>query len=350
MTKPIGVIHYGLGPIGAAVARAVATRSWLRSIGAVDVRADLVGRELGDVVEAATAPSVRIASALADARPHDADAVLHCTGSSLVAVAPQVLECLDAGLNVVSTCEELSYPWEANAEVARTLDDCAKRRGVTVLATGVNPGFVMDFLPLVLTGVAERVDHVTVRRAQEAGTRRLPLQRKVGAGLTVGEFEEGVRLGRIRHVGLRESVAAIGAALGWQLTRIDESIEPLVAARETASGLGRIPIGAASGVHQIARGWEGSTERVVLVLKMGVGLDDPKDEIELDGLPPMRLTIDRGVPGDVATAAIVANVVARVVAAPPGLRTMVDLPVPLPAPITVQPRATVAPITAETAR
>jgi 2,4-diaminopentanoate dehydrogenase len=332
MTKPVGVIHYGLGPIGVAVARVVGGRSSLRSVGAVDIREDLVGRDLAHHLGSDTPRSVSIVSAIADANPSEADIVLHCTGSSLAGVGTQLLEFIEAGLNVISTCEELSYPWEASRGWARTLDDAAKRKGVTILATGVNPGFVMDLLPLTLTAVAERVDSVTVHRTQEAGNRRLPLQRKIGVGLTADEFEAGVGAGSIRHVGLRESVAMIAAALGWDLTRIDETVRPLVADHETDSGLGMVPIGAVTGVHQISRGWEGTKERIVLVLKMGVGLDNPCDRVELNGSPSLTLTVAEGIPGDMATAAIVVNAIPRVLAASPGLATMIDLPVPVPAP------------------
>ncbi len=328
----LGVVHYGLGPIGMAVGRVIAGRPWLRSVGAVDVRPELVGRDLGEVLDLPSGGvGVRIVDNLGAAAVSAASVVVHCTGSSLRAGAPQLYVCIDAGLNVVSTCEELAYPWAADPETAAAIDRRARERGVTVLGTGVNPGFVMDYLPVVLSAVTREVERVEVIRVQEAGNRRLPLQQKVGAGLTREEFEEGVRVGSIRHVGLRESADAVAAALGWRLTRIDRTIRPLIAKRETPSGLGLIPAGHVVGVHQTLSGRVGQIERVSLALQMGVGLADPHDDIVLHGTPTLRVRVEGGVPGDIATAAIVANALGRVVAAAPGLAVMTDLAPPLPA-------------------
>ncbi len=327
MTARLGVVHFGLGPIGLAIARLVAERSGLRSIGAIDMNPELVGRSLSAVAGQSkpgddVTISADMAATLGAAR---GGVVVQCTGSSLERVAPQILAAIEAGCSVVSTCEELSFPWTSHADLARLLDEAARAAGVAVLGTGVNPGFAMDYLPLVLSGTARRVDAVVVHRVQDAGVRRLPLQRKVGAGMSVAEFRQHAATHELGHVGLRESAEALAAAFGWELTRLDEAIEPLVADRPTPSGLGEIPSGAVTGLHQTAIGQVDGRVVISLTLDMAVGLPDPRDDVRLAGDPDLQLIVPGGLHGDVATAAIVVNMVGRVVHAAPGLRVMADL-------------------------
>ena len=332
MTKthePMRVIHYGLGPIGVEIAGLVAQRQGLLSAGAIDIQPELVGKDLGELV--GESPSGVLVEAGESALRRAAGAVVaHCTGSSLERVLPQLLACVEAGTSVVSTCEELSYPWQLAPELARRLDESAVRNGVAVLGTGVNPGFAMDYLPVVLSGASRRVDHVRVHRVQDAGVRRVPLQRKVGAGLDLEAFEGLVRSGAVRHVGLPESAQAVAAAFGWELTDLRDEIAPVVAERPTPSAVGEIPAGHAAGVWQRVTGSVDGREVVQLTLEMAVGLTNPRDEIALSGDPDVEMVIPGGLHGDVATAAVVVNAIPLMATATPGLRVMAELPPPHP--------------------
>ncbi len=334
-TGPIGVVHYGLGPIGLEIARLVATRAGLRSLGAIDIRPEVVGRDLSqltgiDQPQPGSPDRVLVTNATTALHMPGAQVVIHCTGSSLQKVFPQLMECIEAGLRVVSTCEELSYPWSSEAELARQLDEAARRQGVALLGTGVNPGFAMDYLPVVLSGASREVRSVAVHRVQDAGVRRLPLQQKVGAGLTRAEFDQRVGAGLVRHVGLAESVQAIAAAFGWQLTELKDTIEPILAEQTTPGGLGDIPAGYVLGVRQVARGLVDKQEVVKLELEMAVGLSGSRDEIILKGDPDVQMVIPGGLHGDIATAAIVVNCLPRLLKAGPGLVVMSDLAPPHP--------------------
>ncbi|MEW6058699.1 MAG: dihydrodipicolinate reductase [Actinomycetota bacterium] len=328
---PLGVVHYGLGWIGIAVARLVAARPGLRSVGAIDVRQELMGAGLGvlaGTVEELDAVLVTDApSALA---VPSADVVAHCTDSSLESVLPQLLECVDAGLPVVSTCEELAFPWREAPDLAARLDRAARDRGVSVLGTGVNPGFAMDYLPVVLSGASRCVDRVSVHRVQDAGRRRVSLQRKVGVGLTVDEFDRRVDGGGLGHVGLSQSAEMIAAAFGWVLTEVRETIEPIVAERPTPSGLGDIPPNHVTGVHQVVSGSVGEREVISLALDLAVGLEEPRDEIRLAGDPDIATVVPGGLHGDVATAAVIVNALPLAVEARPGLRVMTEIAPPRP--------------------
>lgn len=321
------VIQYGLGPIGQEVARLAIARPSLEVVGAVDVDPTKVGRDLGDVVGLGRQIGVRVTDDPAALfRQARADAVLHSTGSSLEAVLPQLEGIISAGLNVVSTCEELAFPQAQYPALAERLDDLARRHGATVLGTGVNPGFVMDTLPLAFSAIAQQVTHVLVERVQNASPRRRPLQAKIGSGKTIAEFDDLVASGKVRHVGLQESVFLLAAGLGWSLTDYDESIEPVLADHQIVTQYFQVEPGQVCGVDQWGRGYVDGEERVTLHLKMYLDASPAHDTVVLDGPTRLELTIPGGLQGDRATTAIVLNAVPRVVAHAPGLVTMKDLP------------------------
>lgn len=324
----VPVVHYGLGPIGVEVARLTATRRQLRSLLAVEIDERLVGRPLEALTRMPAHAGVLVGASLPPPPPGTTPVVLHCTGSALEHVLPQLLDCVASGYHVVSTCEELSYPWRFLPEAAGRLHELALEHGVTVLGTGINPGFAMDYLPVTLTGACQVVDHIAVHRRQNAALRRLPLQRKVGAGLTVEEFELARAEGRVGVVGLSASVWSIASALGWRLSRVNESLEPVTAPQEVSSGLGEISPGRVAGVQQVARGFDETQERISLTLEIAVGTRDLGDEVQITGVPDLAVTVPGGFPGDLATAAVVVNSVLQVAGARPGLLTMLDLPPP----------------------
>src|SRR5438445_10299926 len=142
----------------------------------------------------------------------------------------KLLMCHEAESCIVSTCEELSYPFRTHPELAAKLDTAAKEWGVALVGTGVNPGFVMDKLVITLAAVSQRIEHAKALRIVDASKRRLPLQKKIGAGLSVDEFRAKVAQGVIKHVGLPESVAMVAEAVGLAVDVMTETVDPKVAA------------------------------------------------------------------------------------------------------------------------
>lgn len=330
MTTEIGVVHYGLGPIGRAIASLVAERPGVAARAAVDIDPAVVGRDLAEVIGRPRPASPRVAASLKDAALDGAVVGVHCAGSSFGAVLPQLLELVERGLHVVSTCEELSWV-DRGSEGARGLDEAARSRGVAVLGTGVNPGFAMDYLPLALSGVMDHVRSIEVTRVQDAALRRVPLQRKIGASLSVEQFRALADAGQLGHVGLRESALGLATALGWTTAHYEERLDPVIAQRSTPSGLREIQPGAVLGIHQVGRlETEDRGHAAVLDLTIAVDAPDAADRVVLRGDPDVVMEIPGGLSGDTATAAIVVNAIPRLVAASPGLRTMADLPPPHP--------------------
>lgn len=322
----IKVIQIGLGPIGQKVVRYIQERKGARIVAAVDLDPAKVGRDAGEVCgldrKLGVIVSDRLSAALKKCTP---DVAVVCTASSLKKSAPCILEVVARKIPVVSTCEELSFPWQTAPALARQLDEAARRSRVAILGTGVNPGFLMDFLPLAMTGVCRRVDAIRVSRIQDASIRRIPFQQKIGAALTLKEFEAKHLEGTLRHVGLTESMHMIASSLGWKLTKTEDCLSPIVARKAIKTGYKPIRAGMAAGVQQIGRGWVGKRQVITLVFRAAIGEPHAADTIEIQGDPCLKSVIHGGVNGDVATCAITTNAIAAILKAQPGLRTMADI-------------------------
>ena len=326
--KKIRAIQFGVGPIGASTARLMREKQAIEICGAIDSDPAKAGRDLGEVVGASDAPwGVKISADAREVLEQNADVVIHTTSSSLPKVMDQLLACLEAESSVVSTCEELSYPYRTYPELSAKLDAAAKEAGVALVGTGVNPGFVMDKLVITLAAVSQRIEHAKAARIVDASKRRLPLQKKIGAGMTVEEFRAKVAEGVIKHVGLPESVAMVADSLNLPVDEITETIEPKVATERVETEYLTVEAGQAAGVHQIARGLSNGKELVSLELQMYVGAKEPADTVYLTGHPDISLVIPGGSHGDIATASVVVNSIPVILDAPAGLRTARDLPI-----------------------
>lgn len=327
--RSIRVLHYGLGPIGAAVVKQVAERPGFRIVGAVDIDPLKAGRDLGEVAGLSRRLKVKVSTdarkTIKASRP---DVVVLCTLSSLKKVTPQIEEILKFKVPIVSTTEELAYPTDGNLKYARAIHAAAKKAKVAVLGTGVNPGFTMDALPIALTGVCERVDAIRVDRIQDARVRRLPFQQKIGAGLTREQFQRKVDEGSVRHVGLAESVSMIADAMGWKLDRITDEIQPKIATGTVSSEFLAVDSGYVCGIVQDGIGYRDGRPAITLHMEAYLGAPESYDAVDIAGSPNIRSKIAGGVHGDVATASITVNSIPKILSVSPGLRTMRDMPLP----------------------
>lgn len=328
MVPKVRVMQFGCGPIGCSVVKYGAQRSDIEFVGAIDIDQNLVRRDLGEVAGLNNKLGVSISNdadaVLSQTKP---DAVFLTTGSYLKVIYQQVEKCVTAGSNVVSTCEELSYPYRKDPQLSAELDKIAKRNNVTILATGVNPGFIMDAWPLFMTGVCQQVRQIKVARVQDASLRRGPFQKKIGAGSTIEKFKKLIVAGAVKHIGLSESIAMIAGGLGWELDDITESIEPVIAKVRVKTNFVTVEPGQVAGVRQVGRGIRAGEELVTLEFEAYVGAPESYDSIYITGTPNTEVIVKGGTHGDIATAAIIVNSVHRVIDAPPGLVTMKDLPI-----------------------
>lgn len=316
----------GLGPIGQRLTRYLSERESIEIVGGIDLDPQKVGSDLGKLagikeMDIAVSPNL-------DSCPSvdKADIAVVSTVSSLEKLEAQIKEVADCGLDIVSTCEELSHPWQTQPELAQRIDDYNKQQGVSCVGTGVNPGFLMDFLPSVLTSVCRKVEHIKVERVQDARPRRKPFRDKIGAGLTESEFEE--KREKVRHVGLPESVYMIADAMNWELTKVNEILEPIQAENLIQTESGTIYPGNVAGVRQVARGYQDDREVITLIFEAAAGIEHSHDSIHITGDPAFTSMVDGGINGDIATSSIIVNATQAINRAMPGLKTMLDITAP----------------------
>lgn len=331
MENEIKVILFGLGPMGKMIAKGILEKKGIKIIGAVDILKDLIGKDLGEILELNKNIGVTVTDNAKDLLSEvKADIAIIATRSYLKDVYPQIILCIEAGVNVISTCEELSYPFYKYPELSAKIDELAKKHGVTVLGTGINPGYLMDTLPITLTGACKNVESIKVTRVMNSSKRRIPYQKKIGTGLSPEEFRRMIDEKKITgHVGLIESIAMMAAALGWKLDEIKEfPPEPVLAEKRLVTSYTTVEPGFVAGLKSVAHGIKDGKAVIVLEFISHAAVEEEYDSVLIEGTPKIYEKISGGVHGDIGTVAVIINMIPKVLNAKPGLVTMKDLPLP----------------------
>lgn len=328
MNMTYRVVQFGLGPIGLECVRTLLAKSnGIELVGAIDIDPAKAGKDVAELLGQSEPTGVLVqadaAACLAETKP---DVVVHTTSSFLASMYDQLLLCARAGAHVVSSTEELAYPYRRHPAISAELDRVARENGVTLLGTGVNPGYAMDALALMATGVCSDVHRVAIHREVDAGKRRLPLQRKVGAGITTEAFEAKKATGQFGHIGLVESLYMVAAGLGWEIDEMTEELEPVVSGKQVVTPYLTVESGQVAGIHHHAHGFVNGQEVLTLDLRMFVGAENPRDAVSVTGNPPIELEVKGGIFGDTATVAALVNGIPLVAEAGPGLKTVKDVP------------------------
>ena len=327
----VRIVLYGVGAMGTRIARLLLKKKGIEIVGVIDVDEEKVGKDVGEVLDTNKHLGIKVSdnpdNVLSMA---NADVVIHSTTSFLKQTYPQIMVAIKHGANVVSTCEELSYPYATEPELARELDRMAREHNVSILGTGINPGFLMDTLVLTLTTLCQEIEQIKTVRVMNAATRRASFQKKIGAGLTVNEFREAMKKKTITgHVGLTQSISMIADALKWKLDKIEvDSAEPVIAKTYAESETAKVELGQVAGIRQCARGIEEKKEVISLDFQAYIGEQEEYDAITIRGVPDIHERITPCIHGDLGTVAIIVNSIAKIMNAKPGLVTMRDLPVP----------------------
>ncbi|MBS2030644.1 MAG: dihydrodipicolinate reductase [Deltaproteobacteria bacterium] len=320
---PVAVL--GLGHVGRQIALAARAHPRLELVGALDRDSNLVGKPLGALLDDPTI-DLTVARDLASIQSKLRGGVLLIATTSRVdEIAPQLEAAFKAGLHVVSSCEELAYPWLYHDEIADRIDAAARRANVCAVGTGVNPGFVLDRLVAAAGACTGKIVRVQAERVVDARNRRNALLQKVGAGLSEDAFDARAERDEIGHVGLAESCALAALGLGLDCDEVEEELAPVIA-EEDVPGVVPVKAGQVAGVYQSARGFSEGREVVRLELTIAAGAEPAGDHIHIEGEPNVDLRIEGGMPGEAATAWAVVNCVPSVVRSEPGLLTVLDLP------------------------
>ena len=329
MNQKIKVAQFGLGPIGISSLQLLARKPWVEVVGGIDIRPDLVDQNLAKVTGIAALEHAKVYESYEElALHHTVDAVLHTAGSKAATSLLQATPMLERGVAVISSCEELLYPaLRAPVETA-TVDAMCQDTGGRILGTGVNPGFVLDVLPLCLSGVCAEVTGIYGERVVDASTRRQPLQKKVGSGMAPEEFRALGKAGKAGHAGFQETLMLLAHSMGWEVGPITETIDAVVAEKMIVTDYFTVKPGETAGLHQIVEAESTEGYQIYLDLKMYQGARNPHDTIRLDSDPPIEATLSEGVAGDLATVAALVNAIPRLLEAAPGVRLMSELSLP----------------------
>lgn len=324
--KKLKVLIIGIGDIGLRIADIILDRKKFEIVGVLEKDRNKIGKDLGLFLKRKDI-GITITESLNDlVSKNKPDVAILSTVSDIENIYESVKEVLKYKINIITTCEELSYPWIDSPNISNEINKLAIDKNVAVIGTGINPGFIMDSYPTFLTAVCSKVNNIKVSRIQDASLRRTQFKKKIGVGLELEEFLEKVENKKIRHVGLKESVYMIASRMYWDLNNYKEIITPVIANENIIDKDFQIKVGQVIGVQQIGIGLKDQKEKIILLFKASLGELNPIDKIEIKGDPNIVSEIKGGINGDIATAAITVNTAEQINKAKPGLRTMVDIP------------------------
>ncbi|MCF6460021.1 2,4-diaminopentanoate dehydrogenase [Clostridium sp. Cult3] len=336
MTKEnIKVIIWGLGAMGEGMAEMLLSKKGVEIVGVIDI-GEKLGKSMYDFldVERGDREDIIIKSYEETIKEGVADIALIATNSFTKDVFPKIKYCLENKINVISTAEEMAYPQAQEPELAKEMDRIAKENGVTVLGTGINPGLIMDLLVITLTGACIDVDNIKAERINNLSPFGPAVMEEQGVGITADEFNRRVAMDDLAgHVGFQESVSMIADALGWKLDgKIEQTMEPIVSNVYRKAPYAEVEPGNVAGCNMKGYGNVNGELKIEMIHPQQVepqleGIDTG-DYIAIEGTPNINMAIKPEIPGGIGTIAMCVNMIPHVINSRPGLKTMIDLPVP----------------------
>ena len=334
--ESIKVVIWGFGAMGSGMARMLLNKKGVEIVGVCDKNEARVGKDMYDVlgVERGERRSVIISDNIEEVLTEKSCDVCLCATDSFTKNAfPKLKFALERKANVISTAEEMAYPKAQNPELATELDIIAKENGVSILGAGINPGLIMDLLVVALTGCMVDVNHIEAKRVNSLSPFGPAVMEEQGVGITVQEFNKGVEDGTLAgHVGFAESIRMIGDAIGWPVERIETQMKPIVTTVDRKAPHGFAAAGNIAGVNMTGQGYVDGQIKIDMIHPQQI---EPEmegtftgDYITIKGSPEVNMSIKPEVEGGLGTIAMCVNMIPHVVNASPGLKTMIDLPVP----------------------
>jgi hypothetical protein len=334
MRDDIRVLVLGTGQMGSGIVRLLLVKPGLELVGAFARRAARAGMDIGAAVglerDLGIPVGVELDTLIERVRP---DVAIQATCSRIDDAMAEIATLVRHGVHVISIAEEMAYPACTSPAFAEELHWLAVAQGVAVLGTGVNPGFVLDLLVVTLSAVCADVESVAATRVNDLAPYGCSVLAAQGVGLSPQAFAQGVEHGTVvGHVGFQQSMHMIAAALGWEIERIEQTLEPVVSTVRRATPSITVEPGQVAGCHHSAVAYCAGKAVITLIhpqqlLPQLEGVETG-DRIEIRGTPPVCFSGSPEIPGGQATVALAVNMIPRVMNATPGLYSMLDLPAP----------------------
>ena len=332
----VKVAIWGFGAMGSGMAKLLLTKKGVDIVGVCDLHPERVNKSIYEVlgVDKGSRKDVIIKGDIEEVLTEKCCDVCLCATDSFTKKAfPKLKFALERKVNVISTAEEMAYPKAQNPELAAELNKIAKENGVTILGTGINPGMIMDLLVVCLTGCMTDVHHVEAKRVNSLSPFGPAVMEEQGVGLTVDKFNEGVKSGSLAgHVGFAESINMIGDAIGWKVDKFETQMSPIVTEFDRKSPHGFAKAGNVAGVNMTGQGYVDGEVKINMIHPQQIEPEMANvytgDYITIKGTPEVNMQIKPEVQGGLGTIAVCVNMIPHVINAVPGLKTMIDLPVP----------------------
>lgn len=331
----IRVAIWGFGAMGSGIAHALMQKRGVELCGVCDIAPSRVGKSVYALLdtERGERPDVFVTADIQELIKAKPILCILATDSFTKKAFPKIKLLLESGINVISTAEEMSYPKAKSPELTEEMDRIAKAHGVTALGTGINPGLMMDLLAVCLSGCMTDVEHVLCKRVNSLSPFGPAVMVEQGVGLTKEAFAAGVSDGSLAgHVGFAESVGMIAEALGWKVDRFEQQMQPIITSVDRRSPYGFAKAGDVAGVNMTGQGYVNGEQKIEMIHPQQI---EPEaegtytgDYITLTGTPAVNMQIRPEVNGGTGTIAMCVNMIPQVINATPGLKTMLDLPVP----------------------
>jgi len=328
----VKVAIWGFGAMGQGMARMMLDKTGIEIAGICDLRTD--GKSMYEVLGMkGSQPDITITSDIEKAFANKgADIALLATDSFTAKAFDKMETLMNKGVNVITIAEEMSWPAAQEPELTKKLDEIAKKNGVSVMGTGINPGLVMDYLAVVLSACMIDVKKVMCKRVNSLSPFGETVMHEQGVGISLAEFEEGKKNGTLAgHVGFAESIAMIAEGIGLDTDEFRQQMVPIVTDIDRKSPHGFAAAGTLAGVDMTAQALKNG--EVVIDMyhpqqiepeMVGVATGD---YVELTGTPPVSMAINPEIEGGLGTIAMAVNCIPHVINADAGHITMLDIPV-----------------------
>ncbi len=332
----VKIAIWGFGAMGSGMAKMLLNKKGVEIVGVCDRDVNRVNKSIFDILglDKGEHQEVIIKANIDEVLGEGScDLCLCATDSFTKNAFPKLKYILEKKVNVISTAEEMAYPYANNPDLASELDKIAKENGVSILGTGINPGLIMDLLVVALTGCMADVDHIEAKRVNSLSPFGPAVMEEQGVGITQEEFNEGVKSGELAgHVGFAESVKMIGDAIGWKVDKFEQQMQPIITNVDRKAPYGFAAKGNVAGVNMTGQGYVDNVRKIDMVHPQQIEPEmegtQTGDYITIKGIPEVNMAIQPEIEGGLGTIAMCVNMIPHVLNAAPGLKTMIDLPVP----------------------